>query len=99
MGLFKKTKTQPELIPNTSHDELESPSQDRTSRFAVDRLIRKYGYKIYQRKGGEALWVKQNVVVGQAEVLDSIDGNEVYDAEYEEAIADSIDSIFREGTG
>lgn len=92
----KKTKSNLMLTAIKEQDPDESPSKDRTSRFAVDRLIRDYGYRIYQRNEGEALWIKHNVILGQEEILESLDKNEVSDAEYEEMLADCVDNIFRE---
>ncbi len=88
MGL-KPKKTKSNTLPPVvfEYDPDASPSQDRTSRFAVDRLIRSYGYRIYSRRGAVPLWAKGGVVVAQDDLLDSLDRNEVSDAEYEEMLA------------
>lgn len=83
MGLKPRRNSLP---PSTDSDQ-SSPSADRTSRFAIDCLIRRHGYKIHTRKGlpHEPLWEKQGVVLAQSELLDTLDENDLYDAYMEQA--------------
>lgn len=68
-------------------DEVDSHphSADRSGRFPLDALIRKYGWQIWRRKGNEEpIWLKGNLEVKQSEVLLRIPQNELADAEYQE---------------
>lgn len=63
------------------------PSQDRTNRRAVDQLIRSLGWQIHSRpRQGANQWRKGGVVLSELEVLDQIDPNQVWDAEYLERL-------------
>ncbi len=49
---MKATKAQDQEVFDPSH-----PFADTTGRFAVDQLLREWGFKIYSRKSGkEAVW-------------------------------------------
>lgn len=65
----------------------ENFSQDRSNRFAVNDLIRRNGYQIYQRKKGrEPVWVKSGVCFTESEVLLRLDPNELWEAECLQAL-------------
>ena len=76
---FKKSSTQkPEEIE-------EHGWKDRTSRFAIDFLLRKNGYTIYARnKLSEPEWIRAGEVYLQSEAIREINWSELQDALYEE---------------
>lgn len=82
--MSKKHNTGNEEL-NTESDFNYHPSQDKTSRFAVDALLRKYGFRIYsRRKNKQPLWIKDGYILTIKEALSTIDEDEVWGAEYEE---------------
>jgi hypothetical protein len=53
------------------------------SRFAVDALLRKRGYRIHSRSGqGDPMWEKAGKLYRQHEVEALLDANELADARY-----------------
>ena len=65
--------------------EEDHPSQDKSSRFPIDYLLRRYNFKIYSRpRDKEELWEKNGCIFTQREALSTIDEDEVWGAEYEE---------------
>lgn len=72
-------KTQ-ENKPEVSH-----PSQDQTSRFALDAMIREAGFKIHSRKKGKpVVWENNGVLIEQNDLVKQLNWHEVQDAVYEE---------------
>lgn len=59
------------------------PFQDKSGRFPLDALLRKYGYAIWRREPGkEPIWILHGVEFSQSEVLARLDPNTVEDAKY-----------------
>lgn len=55
----------------TEFSSLESPTQDHTARFSLDRKIRNKGWKIALRpKGGQPMWVKDGKMMRQDELCE-----------------------------
>ena len=78
--------TQKPVFPSAQGDS--RPMQDRTTRFPVDALLRKFGYRIRSRKGNaEPEWEKAGVVLPQEEVLKGLGRDVVEDARYMEFLA------------
>jgi hypothetical protein len=71
----------------TDEGAWEHPSRDRSDRFAVDALIRRNGYSVFRRREGKpTLWSKDGRVYSQGQVLDAIDQDAVWGAEYLEKL-------------
>jgi len=76
---FKKAK------PDVTLEE--SPSQDRSTRFPLDALLRLYGFRILARtKNGEALWGRGDDTFTQTQALRQVPRSEVQDALYQEEL-------------
>ena len=65
-------------------DFCESAFKDNSGRFPLDALLRKYNFHIWERKKGEPVWIKNNVLFTQREALQRLPSGEVADAKYAE---------------
>ena len=63
-------------------------SSDRSNRFAIDAAIRRNGFTIYSRSNLRILWEKNGRVYLQREVLEMIDPDHLWEAEYMEKLYD-----------
>lgn len=83
---------QQENNPPESDEQIKHPSEDRSNRFAVDALIRRHGYEIWERKKGQdPVWIKypqgtrepsQAIKFLQSDILIRIDEWIIKDAVY-----------------
>jgi hypothetical protein len=65
--------------------EIGAASKDRTNRFEMDRLIRSNGFSIHSRSRF-TLWHRGGHVYHQLEVLQMLDPDKVWEAEYIEML-------------
>lgn len=67
--------------------EKHTNHRDENGRFALDRLIRKHGFVIKERRRcREAIWVRGGESFTEAEILEGLDSTAVADAEYQEML-------------
>jgi hypothetical protein len=81
-------RSRPDTTTDTATEHVShvgEPSRDRTNRFATDQLIRESGFAIHQR-GRFTLWRKGDHVYHQCEVLEMLDPESVWEAEYVEML-------------
>jgi hypothetical protein len=65
--------------PQTERDT--HPSQDHTDRFALDRLLRAYGWRIVSRpRRGEPTWRQASLHLRQSQALEGIDARVIREA-------------------
>lgn len=63
----------------------DHPSQDNSSRFERDQLLRLHGFKIHTRpNNAEPIWVNRGILFQQSVALRCIDPRRVRDAQYKE---------------
>lgn len=81
-GMAKKEPTYTDNEQTYGH-----PSEDRTTRFSKDALLRVRGFKIHsRRKGKEAVWERAGKLYTFSEALRSLNRDDVDDAEYAEVM-------------
>ena len=69
--------------------EPNHPSEDRTGRFPLDALLRRNGWRIWKRpKRGEPIWEKDGERMPFSRAVNTLDRNDVADAEYQQELAD-----------
>ena len=67
--------------------EIQHPSADNTSRFAVDQLLRAHGFTIAGRASGMLpQWWKDGLLYNQNQALNTLDARRVEDAYYLEEL-------------
>lgn len=67
--------------------ESQHPSADNTPRFAVDQLLRAYGFTIAERASGMLpQWLKSGITYNQNQALNTLDARRVEDAYYLEEL-------------
>lgn len=80
--------------PSISH-----PSEDTTSRFPMDQLLRRHGFTIHSRKNDtHPLWRRNGKIYTERKALSLIPKWEREEAQYVEEIGPDIDS-FNAGIG
>ena len=68
-------------------EDLGHPSQDKSLRCPLDKLLRDHGWTIHARPTGKpATWEKGEAVLTEAQALRTIPRHQVSDAEYAEAL-------------
>lgn len=61
----------------------EHPSRDKSARFALDMLLREYGYTIHSRKKGcEPTWEYLGEIFSESEALAYMDADDIYHAKW-----------------
>ena len=66
--------------------EMVHPSQDRSSRYSIDALLREYGFRIHARPHNKTpVWRYEGEVYTQEQALSHLDPDDIWYAMYEES--------------
>lgn len=76
------------MPPKYDESECQHPSVDTSGRFALDYLLRRYGWRIWRRRGRrEAVWRDlHGDELGQNAILKLLPASQVQDAQYAEEL-------------